>query len=434
MWGEQRKRVGTLSRAIIQLVLLAALMALSGFVAVAQAIDGPAGDDPIDGGVGPVPPVLTTSTCKNEEEEIPVCGRKETVTRLCAFPYVTAAMAEEAKKHEELTEEYQRTNGCVSTDPACTAHDDKVGGAELAEEVMRDSGEDMPTKIRFHLSLTNSDIVKARDDMALVSRKGFTRDIITHHLLYRVHSDQKFNEDAEGVNLAAKKVTDHEREELLKLADVLKEMKDLFHQRGDKESEKNTEGFETIARTRALELEGASCELGRLAAKNRRIENRMKQITLDAAKETYGQGGPDSPAQAMAVNDITGIKDQPGLPDPGVPEIKIGPPKTDDKKGLSAVESGGTASGAATNTTGSSAPPPNMSGSSSPGPTRAPASDPDSLQSIFGPDPDAVRREFQENLAAPADVTEENNALFDRVRRQYRARYLQGEFRPSLVD
>jgi hypothetical protein len=295
-------------------------------------------------------------------------------------------------------------------------------------------GNDTPSKIRFHISVTDVDLKKARDDMALVSHKGFTRDMAVNYLLYRSHDDRKFNEDAEGIDLVAKGVVDREREELLKLAGVLAEMKELFARRNDKASERSTEAFEIIARNRALELEAASCEFKRLAYKNRRIENRHLQITLDAAKETYGQGSPGSPAPDTQ-SDITGVSPDPSLPNPGV-TVSVGTPLHTEiaKTSLSAVESGGTpaASPAPGNISGSSVPPPSATGASSPG--RAPASEQDALLASFGPDPDAVRREFQEVIAAPAGIKEEEYALFDRVRRHLRGRYQHGDFRPSVVD
>lgn len=407
MVGGMRFRAGALGCTIVYLAYFAS--------ASAWAV----GDHP------PLVDPLTPDNCVDgDEKEVLVCGRAEKLHRVCSFPYVTGAMATEALKHEELREEYHRVNACVSTDPVCAANPDKFGGQEVPEEVERDMGHDMPTKIRFHLSVTDVDIKKARDDMALVSRKGFQRDMVVHYLLFRTLDDRKFNEDAEGINLVAKGVLDREREELLKLADVLKDMKEIFALRRDVESETNTATYEAIARNRALEVEGASCELARLAYKNRRIENRHKQITLDAAKETYGQGSPNSPAPDNGTSDISGVKPDPGLPDPGVPDIKIGPPKNDGNKGnVSAVASGGPTD---------PAPVPNNTGSSAP--LRAPASDPDSLLSSFGPDPDAIRRDFNDGLLAPDGIKEEDELLFDRVRRQYRVRYRHGDFRPSLVD
>ena len=424
-------RAGALCCAIAQLVTFASESALAAGVPSSTTTAPPAADPLPPGNHMPLIDPLTPANCVDgDEKEIPVCGRVEKLRRICSFPYVTAAMAAEASNHEELREEYHRVNACVSTDPVCAANPDKFGGQEVAEEVERDMGNDMPTKIRFHMSVTDVAIKKARDDMALVSHKGFQRDMVVHYLLFRVVGDSKFNEDAEGINLVAKGVLDREREELLKLAEVLKEMKEMFAQRRDTESEKNTAIYEDIARNRALEVEGASCELGRLAYKNRRIENRHKQITLDAAKETYGQGSPNSPAPDNGSSDITGVKPDPGLPDPGVPDIKIGPPKNDDKNGnVSAVASGGPI---APDNTGSSAPPPSATGASSP--LRAPDNDADSLLASFGPDPDSIRRDFNDGLLAPEGIKEEDDKLFDRVKRQYRVRYQHGDFRPSLVD
>lgn len=415
-----RPRVGTLARAIILTGIAA------GGAVVCEAAFGNCGThEP-----------LTPENCKNAEETLHVCGRHETFTRLCAFPVVTPAMREEALKHDELRDEYHRINSCVSTDPVCEANADKFGGSELVDEVQSSMGNDTPSKIRFHISVTDVDLKKARDDMALVSHKGFTRDMAVNYLLYRTHDDRKFNEDAEGIDLVAKGVVDREREELLKLAAVLADMKELFAQRKDKESEKNTEGFELIARNRALELEAASCEFKRLAYKNRRIENRHLQITLDAAKETYGQGSPGSPAPSTQ-SDITGVAPDPSLPNPGT-TVTVGTPSGAEtpRTSLSAVESGGAPIAAPApaerNNSGSSVPPPSATGASSPG--RAPASEQEALLESFGPDPDALRREFQEVIAAPAGIKEEEYALFDRVRRHLRGRYQHGEFRPSVVD
>jgi len=371
-------------------------------------------------------------SCENTTEEIDVCGKKETITLLCSYPFVTDAMSAEASKYPVLKEEYERHNSCVSTDPACQAKDSEQGDEELQRKLEADAARDIPSMIRFHLSVTgrstDEEFKGVRDDAALIAKKGFERSIVAHEHLYRNLSDQKFHEDAEGVALASREIVEREREEVEKQAAALAELKAKFQRDKDKLSELNTEGYETIARNRGLELKAVSCELKRMADRDRRIENRIAKVAVDGielSKDKYGQGSPDAPSPNHR-SDITGVDPDPVVQSGGPVLNVVAPPR-----GPVHLTPGETGSGELPmrqNTTGGSMPFPLGSGATS---GTAPSDDP---TAPFGPNPENVGRVFRETASAPQGLKEEDDQLFDRVHRQYRAREQQGTFRQSLVD
>lgn len=423
MLGGMRAKAGAFARAISRII---ALVSLTGSICVAPAFGEDPVLDPATAICGVPDPVVPA--CENTTEEIDVCGKKETLTRLCVYPFVTAAMAAEAGKYPVLKEEYERHNTCVSTDADCKALASEKGDEELQRKLEDDAATDIPGMIRFHLSVTgrstDKEFTGIRDDAAIVAKKGFDRSIVAHQHLYRHLNDQKFHEDAEGVALANKGVVDREKEEVEKQAAALAEMKAKFLRDKDKLSELNTEGYETIARNRGLELSAVSCELKRMADRDRRIENRIAKVVVDGeelSKGKYGQGSPDAPSPNHH-SDITGVSPDPVLQS-GDPVLKVvAPPKTPVH--LMPVENGPSELPIR----------PDMTGGSSPFPSSSEMVPSDDPLASFGPNPDQVGRTFRETASAPQGISEENDPLFERVHRQYRAREQSGSFRQSLVD
>lgn len=373
--------------------------------------------------------------CVPGPETIDVCGRQETIVHTCKFPVVTPAMAEEAKKHPELREEYERVNACVSTEASCKAYAPKTGGSELEAELLRlaQAKNQMPQKIRFHFTVTNNPVDRIRDDMAVVSRKGFVRDLTANFLLYRLNEHEKFHEDAEGVALVAKKITDHEREELLRLSNVLTEMETLFNGRKDEASAENSRGFAAIARQRALEMEAVSCELDRMAKIDRERQERMRSMG-ELVATNFAQGsGSSKPGEP---SDVSGTgNEEPGLADPG-DTSKIGAPAGEGEEGRRAPASVGSSPAEdAEGSWGAS------KGADESGTSRMPGSgnngEEEEVLAAFGPDPGLIAHRLQEALGTgrgAGGIGPEDESLFSRVHRQHRARERQGHFYRTILD
>ncbi len=287
MLGGMRSRVGICARKFIFATVVAAFSSLlaSSFALAEEPLELPA--------AGAAAPGTEAMAGEDPAVEIEACGRKESITRLCAFPFVTAAMTAEATKYPLLKEEHERHNFCVSTDPDFQALESERGDENLEEEIEADQGDDIPTKIRFHLSVSGRMVqerfIGVRNDAAFVSRKGFTRDFVRG---------------------------------------ALAEMKLKFQKEKDKISEVSTAGFEAIALNRVMELSAVSCELKRMAEKDRRIENRIAKVIVEGefTQGKYGQGSPYAPSPSL-LSDITGVDPDASLPDyPGVPQLKLVPP------------------------------------------------------------------------------------------------------------
>jgi hypothetical protein len=404
MGGLARARVGTLARFSLRACFVAAAF---GAVA-AHARD----DETID----PVKPVL----CTPEVEEVDVCGRTETITEGCENPAVTPAMHEEAAKHDELKDEFVRENTCVGFGPDCTARDTQTGDATLDTDLAKfQTLPDMPTKIRFHMTVTDQNILQTRDDMGLVVHKGFRRDPLTQVMLFRIRDDKLFNENAEGVALVQKAMADKERAELIKQAAVLEEMRAKFEAAKDQESADNTNQFKNVAVTRALALEAISCELDRMAQINRRTENNMKQIAGDRITAGIGQGSPGAPSQNTP-SDVTGT----GAPQPAAaPTTKsheILPPTLNMGKDSIPLGPSLQHGEGRTNATGASRPPGFV--------------DNESELKRFGPDPAKIAEAARASAEAVGGPASADDNLFVRVRRQYRVREATGVFHQSLLD
>jgi hypothetical protein len=190
------------------------------------------------------------------------------------LPPQTQAMRQMAANHPELSQEYIRTNACIGQNSLCLAHDERHGGKELYDEISEIDLSDKEEQRRFYGSVTGE--AKARTLAGKVTQKvSFARFVIDYHLLFTLTGNKRFHENAEGVDLASKKVIDEEAKEQEKLADILESIKDKFSAAKDKESAKQTATYESVARSQAKVLNLVSCELKKMADFNREVENKL---------------------------------------------------------------------------------------------------------------------------------------------------------------
>ena len=215
----------------------------------------------------------------------------ENIALLC----VTPRLRELAAGYPELSGGQIRNNYCLTDDAECQARDARRGDHQLLDEInaVRQGKLDQKT---FHDSVSGSDFDRTRTDLATVSYEGYVRGVDKFFLLYRSRPDGKFHESAEGVDLVSRQAVDEEHKMQGRLLEIFAEIKAKLGK-----SDEDQLSLKALAHytDRAVHAQKAlaliSCELGRMAEKNREIEARMgalssKSIPLSAVS---GEVPPD---------------------------------------------------------------------------------------------------------------------------------------------
>ncbi|HEY8279593.1 MAG TPA: hypothetical protein VIH99_08220 [Bdellovibrionota bacterium] len=271
--------------------------------------------------------------CAAEFRTVRACGRDVKVRTFCSnrpLPPLTKAMREEAKNYSELSDDYQRDNECLSTKGGCATRQDKIGGAELPEELAKFKDmQDADEVEELRQNITPEQLDDTRDAATLIMKRGYARLNVDYHMVYSMFNDKEFNASAEGVDLVAKQIVDDELREQKRLLDILRTVRTKFTSRGDKDSRIATVTYEGIAQGQIAFLEAVSCELGRMAKINRVRQENLKSLSLsditgtrpgsrdpipkakekDRVSQLTGTGGRQ-PALAGAVEAPGGVPDK----------------------------------------------------------------------------------------------------------------------------
>lgn len=259
---------------ILHLTLMLLAIAVSPVARAGFGGTGGGGGGPVIMGNGPPPkPLPPPNVCDQElEQELEVDLVPNPTPRLVAL----------GQQYPELRDVLMRNNFCLSDGGECEGRSPAEIDLEEADALQRQKLNAEAAQRGFHGGVTEADFDEARDSLATVSRQGFFRHVRNYKLLFRLYPDRKFHESAEGVDLITQRAVDAEAAANKRLLEIFDEMEPTLKKEKDQASLDALAIFRERAARNANNLGLIACEYGRLAAKNREIEERMGALTASA--------------------------------------------------------------------------------------------------------------------------------------------------------